>query len=83
MQARMVYGRGARGFHWLTVALLLIIMPMGIVMGDLPRGPLQNTLFITHESLGITVLALVVQRAKIAGLGCTPNLAEAKAPAFA
>jgi hypothetical protein len=29
------------------------------------------------------VLALVVQRAKIAGLGCTPNLAEAKAPAFA
>jgi cytochrome b561 len=62
MQARMVYGRGARGFHWLTVALLLIIMPMGIVMGDLPRGPLQDALFITHESLGITVLALTVLR---------------------
>jgi cytochrome b561 len=62
MQAESVYGGGARAFHWLTVALLLIIMPMGIVMGDLPRGRLQDTLFITHESLGITVLALTVLR---------------------
>src|SRR5580704_3727532 len=62
MQAETVYGGGARVFHWLTVALLLIIMPMGIVMGDLPRGRLQDTLFITHESLGVTVLTLTVLR---------------------
>ena len=62
MQAETVYGGGARVFHWLTVALLLIIMPMGIVMGDLPHGRLQDALFITHESLGITVLALTVLR---------------------
>jgi cytochrome b561 len=62
MQPERVYGGGARAFHWLTVALLAIIMPMGIIMGDLPRGRLQDTLFITHESLGITILALTVLR---------------------
>jgi cytochrome b561 len=56
------YGATARFLHWLTVALLLVIIPMGLVMGALPRGALQDTLFITHESLGLTVLALTVLR---------------------
>jgi cytochrome b561 len=56
------YGGGARAFHWLTVALLLVIIPMGLIMGRLPRGALQNTFFITHESLGLTVLALTLAR---------------------
>lgn len=62
MQAQTSYGGGARAFHWLTVALLLIIIPMGLVMGDLPRGRLQDTLFVTHESLGLTVLGLTLLR---------------------
>jgi cytochrome b561 len=56
------YGVTARRFHWLTVGLLLIIVPLGLTMGDLPRGQLQDTLFITHESLGLTVLALTLAR---------------------
>lgn len=56
------YGAGARAFHWLTVALLLVIMPIGLVMGRLPRGLLQDTLFVTHESLGLSVLALTLLR---------------------
>jgi cytochrome b561 len=62
VQEQAFYGGGARTFHWLTVALLLVIIPMGLIMGDLPRGTLQNTLFITHESLGLTVLALTLAR---------------------
>ena len=62
MQEQVSYGGGARAFHWLTVALLLLIIPMGLIMGGLPRGTLQNTLFITHESLGLTVLALTLAR---------------------
>jgi len=62
VQEQASYGGGARAFHWLTVALLLVIIPMGLVMGELPRGTLQNTLFITHESLGLTVLALTLAR---------------------
>jgi cytochrome b561 len=56
------YGSGARAFHWLTVALLLGIIPLGLVMGSLPRGTVQNVFFITHESLGLTVLALTLAR---------------------
>jgi cytochrome b561 len=62
MAAGTSYGMGARVFHWLTLALLLTIVPIGLVMGDLPRGALQNTAFITHESLGLTVLALTLAR---------------------
>ena len=62
MREEASYGGGARAFHWLTVALLLVIIPMGLVMGSLSRGMLQNALFITHESLGLTVLALTLAR---------------------
>ena len=62
MEAAASYGAVARFFHWLTVALLLTIIPIGLVMGDLPRGRLQDTLFVTHESLGLTVLGLTLFR---------------------
>jgi cytochrome b561 len=62
VQEQMSYDGGARTFHWLTVALLLVIIPMGLIMGALPRGIVQNTFFITHESLGLTVLALTLAR---------------------
>jgi cytochrome b561 len=62
MQAAATYSVGARAFHWATVALLLAIIPIGLVMGALPRGTLQNVCFITHESLGLTVLGLTVLR---------------------
>ncbi|HXZ01020.1 MAG TPA: cytochrome b/b6 domain-containing protein [Stellaceae bacterium] len=56
------YNALARACHWLTVALLSAIIPLGLVMGDLPRGLLQDTLFVTHESLGLTVLGLTLLR---------------------
>ena len=58
----VAYGAGARLFHWVTVALLLIIIPVGLVMGGLPRGRLQDTLFVTHETLGVTVLGVTLLR---------------------
>ena len=62
MQQQASYGGGARAFHWLTAALLIVIIPIGLVMAKLPRGTLQDTFFITHESLGLTVLALTLAR---------------------
>jgi cytochrome b561 len=62
MAAATSYGAAARFFHWLTVALLSAIIPIGLVMADLPRGLLQDTLFVTHESLGLTVLGLTLFR---------------------
>ncbi|HLJ65102.1 MAG TPA: cytochrome b [Stellaceae bacterium] len=58
----MFYRGTARFLHCLVAALIVIIMPMGLVMVALDRGLAQNILFITHESLGLTVLALMLAR---------------------
>ena len=52
----------SRMFHWVTVILVAIMIPTGIVMTqDIPR-PLQNQLFILHKGLGPLVLLVVVLR---------------------
>lgn len=62
MERETQYNAVARACHWLTVALLLMIVPLGLVMGGLPRGRLQDTLFLTHESLGLSVFGLTILR---------------------
>jgi cytochrome b561 len=57
------YSPLAKALHW-TVALIVIgLIPVGLVMADLKPGPLQDRLFVLHESFGVTVLALMVLRA--------------------
>lgn len=56
------YSGTARCFHWLTVILVLFLVPIGLVMTSLDPGPLQDALFVTHESLGLTLFALLVLR---------------------
>lgn len=66
-QAReATYSTAARHFHWWTVALLVIQVPIGFYMVN--RGAATNfdavtgTLYDTHKSLGLLILALVVAR---------------------
>jgi cytochrome b561 len=66
-QAReATYSTAARHFHWWTVALLAIQVPIGLYM--VYRGAATNfdaltgTLYDTHKSLGLLILALVVAR---------------------
>jgi len=60
------YSTAARHFHWWTVALLLIQVPVGLYM--VYRGAatnfdaLTNTLYSSHKTLGLVILALVVAR---------------------
>lgn len=56
------YGPGARFFHWLIVILVLAMIPMGLVMANIAGGTLQNVLYVSHESLGLTILALMLLR---------------------
>lgn len=56
------YGAVARFFHWTTAILILMMLVMGVVMGDLPAGPDKFWVYSLHKSLGITVLALAVLR---------------------
>lgn len=58
----MRYGLVSRLFHWTTVVLLLVLIPVGLLMvQEIPR-PLQDRLFILHKGLGPVVLLLVVLR---------------------
>jgi cytochrome b561 len=66
-QARAAtYSAAARHFHWWTVALLAVQVPLGLYM--VYRGAMTNfdavtgTLYDTHKSLGLLILALVVAR---------------------
>ncbi len=56
------YGSVARFLHWAIAILIIVTIPCALVMTNSGPGPLQNFLFVTHESIGLTVLALAVLR---------------------
>ena len=56
------YSHGAIGFHWLTAAIVLTIIPLGIGLVNIEPGPTMDFLYTLHESLGIVVWPLVVAR---------------------
>ena len=57
------FSPAARAFHWITAALVLTTLPIGITMVNVPNlGPMGDTLFHLHRSIGVTVLAIVVFR---------------------
>lgn len=58
----MGYGIVSRVFHWVTVALVLVMIPVGLIMTqDIPRH-IQDPLFVLHKGLGPVVLIVVVLR---------------------
>jgi len=56
------WGSVTRLLHWLTVALLIGIIPVGFFMSDLPLGPQKMKLYALHKSVGITILGLAALR---------------------
>lgn len=58
----MGYGTVSRLFHWATVAIVIVMIPVGLTMTqDIPR-PTQDKLFILHKGLGATFLVLILAR---------------------
>ena len=56
------YTLSARVFHWVTAALVLSMIPFGIVMLQIGSGPTQDLLFNLHRSIGVVLLPIVVCR---------------------
>ena len=52
----------ARVLHWLIAALVLIMVPLGIVIANEWGGPVQEPLYNLHKSIGVVILPLVVVR---------------------
>ena len=56
----MGYTTVARLFHWVTVLLVLVMIPVGLVMAQEPPQPWQDRLYILHKGLGPFVLLVVL-----------------------
>jgi cytochrome b561 len=56
------YSATARLFHWLTAALVLLTVPIGIVMANVDVGPAKDVLYNLHRSIGVVLLPLVLAR---------------------
>ena len=59
---RPSYTVSARVLHWVTAALVLSMIPFGLIMVRIKEGPTQDLLFNLHRSIGVILLPLVVIR---------------------
>lgn len=56
------YPATSKLLHWLVAACVLTTAPVAIAMSRVGEGPMQDTLFNLHKSLGVLILALMVLR---------------------
>lgn len=56
------YSVASKIIHWVTALCVLGLIPVGIVMGQLPEGALQDRLFDLHRSTGVLVFVLACIR---------------------
>ncbi|MBL6454393.1 cytochrome b/b6 domain-containing protein [Belnapia sp. T6] len=55
------YGTGAKWFHWVTVVLLAVAMPVGFVIQFL-KDDAKTVFYAIHESAGLTILLVALAR---------------------
>lgn len=56
------YPTTSKLLHWLVAACVLTTAPVAIAMRRVGEGPLQNTLYNFHKSLGVLILILMILR---------------------
>src|SRR5262245_18614995 len=58
--AAATYSVTARVWHWVTAALVLTMIPIGIVMANFSLGPTGDVLYDIHRSIGAVLMPLVL-----------------------
>lgn len=56
------YTATARALHWITAALVLTMIPIGLVMANLSLGPAGDVLYDIHRSIGAVLMPIVLVR---------------------
>jgi cytochrome b561 len=56
------YSVTARVLHWVVAALVLFMVPVGIIIANEWGGPVQQPLYDLHKSVGVLLLPLVLAR---------------------
>ncbi|MDF2812704.1 MAG: cytochrome b [Microvirga sp.] len=75
------YSGPSRFVHWAMAFLILLIMiPVGLIMVNLPDGEPKNTLYELHKSFGMTIFALAVIRVAIRAVEGFPPLPSSLPP---
>lgn len=55
------YSTGAKWFHWITVGLLAVAMPVGFVI-EYIKDDAKTVFYAIHESAGLTIFIVVLAR---------------------
>jgi len=61
-RAPSAYSLTARALHWITAILVMTAIPIGIVMVNVSAGPLQDSLFDLHRSIGTVIIPVIIVR---------------------
>lgn len=57
------FGKASRAFHWVIATMMFCLVPIGLFMAVLPESAPERGDFVSaHQSLGLTVMLLVVGR---------------------
>ncbi|MEM8651509.1 MAG: cytochrome b/b6 domain-containing protein, partial [Pseudomonadota bacterium] len=77
MNTQQRYGLVAQLFHWVTAFLILILLPLGLYMYQLPISTSEEIadkvwLYSLHKTLGMTALIVAMLRVVWAVLGPSP-----------
>src|SRR5258707_15609200 len=56
------YSLTARALHWITAALVLTTIPLGVVIVNEWGGPLQDPLYDLHRSIGALLILVILVR---------------------
>ncbi len=56
------YSTAQKWLHWLHAALILTLIPVGIIMSNSDPSPTVNAMYELHKSFGMTVFVLAVIR---------------------
>ena len=52
----------AKAFHWVMAAVIAVILVIGIIMVELPKGDVRTEFHALHKQIGVFVLLLAVLR---------------------
>ena len=56
------YSPTSRWLHWISAALVLALIIVGILLDKLPEGPIQNAAFDGHRATGVLVMLMTLWR---------------------
>ena len=74
------YGFISKVFHWLSAAVLIIQIPLGVYLVDMDFGDKRLTVESIHVTLGLSIFYLILFRLLYKTLNPTPRLQNSLFP---